>query len=495
MDFDNIDPIDLANYLRMTQEQSDSTPRPISRPIINPFGSVTFSKDQPSIDIIPSDLVDPEEALVGAISSGEKNGKFRLNCKKLFLTYPQNNTTREYVAQQIVKMFGDNILGYWIGRERHKNGEWHLHVGILLNDKVNIIGANTLDKLADKHGKYFSMTSPQKCLTYCTKTDTEAILWGTAIEMKKNLAPKTLNFLLELEKGASLNDLRKNPEFKPMFFNKRKNIFEYQYDHQQMLKKESRKEWILLDMEWQFPTFSDKVIASWLNDNLFKKRVIKQRHLWIQCPTNYGKSVLVTWLKQFCVTYHVPLGEDFYDFYDDNHDLIVIEEYKKSNCKPATWLNEFAQGTDMNIRKKTTQRMKEVNVPIILLSNYRPEQIYKKMFEKDSVGRDAFLQRWMVISPTQRLCISEDHQEYCTKLFVGTRTNTDDLYDEYLRQQATFGYHAAAAPLPADSETRRQVIINGQVINTNCNDEDFAREIETRFPPILVEPLSDDDSE
>jgi len=376
---------------------------------------------------------DPTEALGSSLNPGTKGDKFRLNSKKLFLTYPKNNTTHEEVALNINAMWGDNLEGYWIGQEPHKDGTLHLHVGVLLKERVNIVGADTLDVLAGKHGNYYAMKNPKKCIAYCTKTDLNPIIWGTAVELKKASGPLTLAFIKELESGKPLDELKKDDLYKPMFFGKRKNILEYVYDLNLSKKMLQRIPWSLLDMKYSFPTSQDKVIATWLNLNLFVTRQIKQLHLWIYAPTNHGKSTLVEWLKTFCSVYSLPLGEDFYDMWDDEKiDLVVIEEYGPKRSKPIQWLNEFAQGTSMNLRKKNGQVMKTKNAPIILLSNYLPEQVYPRIYNEKKWIFDTLMTRWYVIKPKSFINVSVDHHNFTKHLY--SDTSHQKMFDDILFQ-------------------------------------------------------------
>lgn len=76
--------------------------------------------------------------------------------------------------------------------------------------------------------------------------------------------------------------------------------------------------------------------------------------------------------------YPVPLGEDFYDTYDDDaYDLIIADEYKAQ--KTITFLNDFLQGgMAMNLRIKGGQIMKRKNLPSIFCSNHSISEAYHK---------------------------------------------------------------------------------------------------------------------
>lgn len=71
----------------------------------------------------------------------------------------------------------------------------------------------------------------------------------------------------------------------------------------------------------------------------------------------------------------MPLAEDFYDFYFDTEvDLIVMDEFKGN--KTIQSLNQWLDGSMMTVRVKGSQRIKNVNQPFIILSNYSVEESY-----------------------------------------------------------------------------------------------------------------------
>lgn len=112
-----------------------------------------------------------------------KTGEFRLNAKKLFLTYPKNDTSKEEVEENLKEFFEDNLEGYSIGQETHEDGTLHLHICVLLKDRCDIKNANTLDVIAGKHGNYQTLKRPKNCISYTMKEDKEVILWGSVKDL------------------------------------------------------------------------------------------------------------------------------------------------------------------------------------------------------------------------------------------------------------------------------------------------------------------------
>lgn len=96
-------------------------------------------------------------AIESTSSKKRKNPEkgYRLNCQQIFLTYPQCDLELELVKDkliEIVKEFNNSsnsIDKYIIAREKHVDGNNHLHVYLLLEKKINIRNERAFD--IDKH--------------------------------------------------------------------------------------------------------------------------------------------------------------------------------------------------------------------------------------------------------------------------------------------------------------------------------------------------------
>lgn len=78
------------------------------------------------------------EVELNEIISPPKEGKFRLNAKRLFLTYPKCPIAKENAMEQLKTKF-KTISKILVAHELHKDGTDHLHVYISLTKKCNII--------------------------------------------------------------------------------------------------------------------------------------------------------------------------------------------------------------------------------------------------------------------------------------------------------------------------------------------------------------------
>ena len=72
--------------------------------------------------------------------------KFRLSCKRLFLTWPQCPVSRDDAARQIKEKLKKSVIKRLVvGQEHHQDGELHLHAAIELERRCSIRRANYFD--------------------------------------------------------------------------------------------------------------------------------------------------------------------------------------------------------------------------------------------------------------------------------------------------------------------------------------------------------------
>lgn len=76
---------------------------------------------------------------------------------------------------------------------------------------------------------------------------------------------------------------------------------------------------------------------------------------------------------------------------DDQYDLAVMDEFVPKSVRTSSWLNQFSDGQSMMLRTKGGQCLKKFNVPLIVLSNFSPQEHYAE------VQLAAFLARFQVI--------------------------------------------------------------------------------------------------
>lgn len=95
--------------------------------------------------------------------------QFRLNAKKLALTWPKCPVEPESAKETIMRILAKEIPIYvCVSRELHKDGDPHLHAAVLLEHAADIKRSDMLD-LGAYHGNYQPMKKPDEWIKYVRK--------------------------------------------------------------------------------------------------------------------------------------------------------------------------------------------------------------------------------------------------------------------------------------------------------------------------------------
>lgn len=143
-----------------------------------------------------------------------KNKKFRLRGKKLFLTYPQLDTSIEFLKEEALKQLQTkikNIGFYLISEEQHEDGGIHLHCYFELNIKIDLSDVNYLDLLFNGvlyHGNYQIGKKKQALLDYIVKD--ENFITNMTIHIKDGRVLKPEEHLFEVCKNEGYNKAEEN---------------------------------------------------------------------------------------------------------------------------------------------------------------------------------------------------------------------------------------------------------------------------------------------
>lgn len=301
----------------------------------------------------------------------EKKG-FRMAGKNFTITFPQCDVKKEIAVGRIEQKYGSELKGYLVCEEDHKDGTPHLHVFLQFDKRKNFKAPDCFDFIGGKHGNYQVTKSVKAWVEYCTK-GTNYVAKGVDVEaIKAKKQPKNEAVAQSILQGKSLVEINKEHAGYVMI-NKRK-IEEYEAWVQCELAKKRKLDWIPPKLDGL--TDANLQIATWICSHVRQSRPFKAPQLYIWGPRNLGKTSLVEWLERSLSVYHIPMGEDFYDQYSDDYDLVVMDEFKGQ--KTIQWMNQFLQGSPMPIRKKGSQGMKYKNLPVVILSNYRLSECYVK---------------------------------------------------------------------------------------------------------------------
>lgn len=97
--------------------------------------------------------------------------RFRLRSKKLFLTYPQCTVDPSEALRQLSAIV--SATGHVIAKEKHADGNSHLHVYLEATETMEVTASDALDLVAGDgarfHGNYQSVRSRSAVLKYVTK--------------------------------------------------------------------------------------------------------------------------------------------------------------------------------------------------------------------------------------------------------------------------------------------------------------------------------------
>lgn len=287
--------------------------------------------------------------------------------------------------------------------ELHANGEPHLHALLLLHGCLQTRNPRYFD-IEGYHCNMQAARSAKAVSAYIKKggdfiDDGDVGATGDAEARRDNRSDRAAKLLAE---GGDLNEVA---EQMPGFFllNKRK-IEEMEEWHARKKRRNGLKKLptIMEDPEQALAegwTPAEIEVATWLDANLDgKPRPLKTPQLYLWGPPDVGKTTLVQTLKRFKSVYTAPQDEEFYDHFSEKEtDLIVFDEFKGSQ-KTLQWMNSFLDGQELSIRKKGLQAVKTKNLPVIVLSNFSPNQAYQQASTKGSTAFQAFLTRLCIVN-------------------------------------------------------------------------------------------------
>jgi len=322
---------------------------------------------------------------------------FRLQGKMLALTFPQCDMDPDLMLQKIKDHWGeDGIKWCVVSRESHEDGNNHLHIGLWLRRVFDTRSARCFDFLADKHGNYKPMTNPAGWVEYIIK-DGDFTCFNinpkTYIQSrKKRKAVSFLEMATLMDEGSTVRECKKlHPGFALQHLSKMRTYEAYTASN---VMKNSLKKWNLLPALQL--TGAQQLVALWLNKNIHQTRTFGQKQMMIIGPTGVGKTSLIMKLQSFCRIYFVPMNEDWYDLYNDtDYDLIVFDEYRSQ--KTIQFMNQFVEGSPCQFKIKGSQGLKKKNLPVIILSNYAPSDMYLQVSKFKPEVLDIFKRRYDII--------------------------------------------------------------------------------------------------
>jgi len=313
--------------------------------------------------------------------------KFRLQCKSIFITFPQCSTTPEDALQRIKESPKTNACKVVIARETHKDGHFHLHMYLEFPKSINIRDSTYFDFICGKHGNLQKVKCKQAVLAYITKEnewisheiDVPELLqaWKLKAEKKRKREKQTKSHKIYefLKGGSTYQDLLKNDELGSFLVLHSSKVQRIAHEFQKIQEREKRKKekpsylhFILNDMEY----------------DMLANIPFKSKQFWIWGPPNVGKSTFIMKLEEVGLQgFQIPTNGDFARWNDEDWDFAYIDEFKGQLT--IQFLNEFLQGSKMYLNGKYVVggTVKSKNIPVFILSNYTPEEVYHKKSSRD----------------------------------------------------------------------------------------------------------------
>jgi len=319
---------------------------------------------------------------------------FRIQSKNIFLTFPQCQTSLSLFQEKINEFFGENLEKGVICQEDHKDQEGqHLHAAVCLKKAMNSRDKRVFDTLVvpPKHPNIMTRFTggALKAFQYVMK-DGNFLPLGTGFDLStfieqasKKKDTKTSLILKDIQKGTSLDELvDDHAEYLLQNLRKVKEYLDFlSLRERRMLFAEAQTQRVRVSPADSYSSSWNQEIASWLNLNLRNQRAHRQKQLWICAPPGMGKTSMVMMLeKEFKLqVYYWPKEEVWWDAYSDGaYDLIVLDEFHSQ--KTITQLNPILSGDPTPLSRRCSAPLtKRDNLPVIIMSNYLPEECFSKV--------------------------------------------------------------------------------------------------------------------
>jgi hypothetical protein len=129
-------------------------------------------------------------------------------------------------------------------------------------------------------------------------------------------------------------------------------------------------------------------LVVWLNNNLGQERPLRKKQLLLSSPPGVGKTWLTEKLGEYFRIYKHPGGK-WFDGFDPSHDIIVFDEFVSQ--VPCSLMNRVVDGQHTLLEIKGGTVPKSKNVPVMVLTNLHPFQIYPNVSDR---VREAFFSRF-----------------------------------------------------------------------------------------------------
>lgn len=383
--------------------------------------------------------------------AASSSSNFKIQSKQFFFTWPQSGeVTKEELLENIKDLFKEQLEWSCVAAEKHQDGTPHLHAVVKLKVRKQFsgqTGLTALDQLTGKHGNYQAARYLWKTLDYVCKAGDivshgidPSIALTQKAQKKSTAASLVAEKLMEETAEPMAKRLKTVRNENPGFYLMHRRAIQELAAELEMEKLIGQKPTGTYRVAVEEDHVWNHEIVHWLEQNMLtiQPRPHKSRQLWLYGPTNVGKTTLISQLENLGVRiYRMPYDGNWFDSYANGaYDLIVMDEYGGSNSLPVHKLNQWLEGAPLPVcRRGQAPVLKTENLPIIVLSNHSPDEVYWKYASGDESKLDPLRGRLTIVPAEGNIRIIQELDESTdvdspSEIDMSIEDDDDDLDEE-----------------------------------------------------------------
>lgn len=296
---------------------------------------------------------------------------FRLQGKAFFLTFPQCDVEPAEALRRLKDLETADLEWVVVSREAHADGGNHLHAVLMYKQRKSVCSPSYFDVLGGKHGNYATCRHVYNSVKYAVKDGnyvSDGIDVPTYLEAaSRKRSSKVALVAKRVLDGATLDDLvGESPDFVLMHKRRLVEFIDLVKERREREAQSQRKPFRL-----HVDTGLEQITIEIGNGSV--------QHYWFWGGTGLGKTTrILNPLNSNGRGFELPYNNDYAGF-DNYHDFLWLDEFKGQLTGYA--LNRLCDSNGqvpfkLNFKGGTT--VKNRQVPIIICSNFPPDQVYKE---------------------------------------------------------------------------------------------------------------------